>query len=58
MKASDLVQVPMVPNFLILKGTKIPVSVAGFTDKELRSIGKEWTEKLIENAAKKREQEK
>lgn len=43
----------MTPNFLRYEGfenTAIPISQ--FTDKELRQIGKEWTEKLIEKARK------
>lgn len=48
MKKHIEVVVPSVPNFLKV-GTQT-VSVAEFSNNELRQIGREWTEKLIKRA--------
>lgn len=46
------VVVPMVPNFIKVGNDMI--SVARFTESELREIGQEWTEKLIKHAQRRR----
>ena len=54
MKASDLVEVPKVPNFLLMRSKGMPdiaISIAAFTDSELKSIAKEWTKNLLARAA-------
>lgn len=53
MKTEVEVKIPMIPNFILVGNESI--SIAHFTDKQLREIGKEWTEKLIEHAKSKRQ---
>lgn len=48
------VRIPDVPNFLLVGDEKTAVSIGKFTDEELKQVGIEWTEKLIDNAKKKR----
>jgi len=43
------VKCPSVPNFLVV-GTH-SLSITEFSEEELREVGKEWTERLIEHAA-------
>lgn len=57
MKITDLVEIPMLPNFFRMKSTNIPVDVAAFTEKELRSIATKWKEELLKHATKRREQQ-
>jgi hypothetical protein len=48
------IELPSVPNFILVKGTKETVPVSEFkTDDELREIGAEWTDELIKKANKK-----
>jgi predicted GIY-YIG superfamily endonuclease len=49
------VHVPMVPNFLLTGDDNTPVSIAKFTEKELKEIGKQWTENLIKKAKSKKD---
>jgi len=51
------IDIPSTPNFIRIKTRKDPkagfdstISIADFTDNELREIGEKWTQKLIENA--------
>lgn len=52
------IEVPAIPNFVrnLVKGRDkaILVPISDFTEEELRQIGKEWTEKLVKQAKKKR----
>lgn len=48
MEKSFKVAIPTVPNFL--KVNTNTLSIAEFTEKELREIGKEWTEALVTRA--------
>lgn len=43
------VQIPRVPNFLMMKGEQ-KVPIAAVSDEELEEIGKEWTLELINRA--------
>jgi len=61
MEKSIEVEIPAIPSFIKLNlGTKNTqenynnIPIQDFTDSELKKIGKEWTEKLLEEAAKKR----
>lgn len=45
------VEIPRTPNFIRV-GSQV-ISIDGFSEEELREIGKEWTEKLILSAHKK-----
>ena len=59
MQKSLSIIVPSVPNFLLIGDStdekrRITIPVEEFSDSELKKIGKEWTEKLLEEAAKKR----
>jgi len=56
------VELPTMPNFLKVSETfgengikDHTVSVIEFTDQQLREIGKNWTEALVEHAKEKRE---
>jgi hypothetical protein len=42
------IEIPRVPNFIKVGGESRSVST--FTDKELESIGRGWTERLIDRA--------
>lgn len=42
------IDIPMVPNFITVRGVKLPVS--DFEEETLREVGKEWTENLIKRA--------
>lgn len=42
------VSIPQLPNFIICGDMSIPVS--HFSVQELRAIGKEWTDRLIEKS--------
>lgn len=45
------VQIPKVPNFIrVGYGERMMISVAEFSEEELRAIGHEWTEALIKRA--------
>jgi hypothetical protein len=51
------VNLPNVPNFIIhdvVQGGPVPIQM--FTERELRKIGKAWTEALVNLAAKRRSQ--
>ena len=52
MKIEVEVKIPMVPNY-ITAGTQ-QLDVKDFSDEQLREIGKLWTERLVEHAAKRR----
>jgi hypothetical protein len=52
-KKTFVVQVPTVPNFIKV-GNGDTVSIADFSNKELRAIGSEWTSKLLKTANEKR----
>lgn len=43
---------PMTPNFIIVG--KTPVAIEDFTNEELREIGQEWVNDLIEKAKSRR----
>jgi len=45
-------QVPRVPNFLLTDGKPYPVG--DISDRELRAIGKLWTDALLESAQRQR----
>lgn len=47
-----VLQIPRVPNFIICAEprTDEKFSIADFTDEELESIGKQWTEDLLARA--------
>ena len=52
-------ELPSLPNFIRAKETmkgqeRSVIDVADFSDEELREIGKEWTEALIEHARERR----
>ena len=49
MKKEIDIQIPRVPNFLLTR-SQISISVAEFSDDELRKVGYEWTDKLIVRA--------
>lgn len=51
------IEIPMTPNF-IRYGERKNLPIADFTEKELREIGKQWTENLVKAAKKKREKPK
>lgn len=54
------IETPGVPNYLRLVGQKFQkelVDITSFTDEELCEIGKDWTEKLIKNAQKRRKEQ-
>lgn len=47
------VQVPSVPNFLLSNGeTKYDIAV--MSERDLKKIARAWSEKLLENAARRR----
>ncbi len=46
--------VPRVPNFIRTRFEDGYVAIERLTDDELREVGKEWTEALIEHAKKRR----
>lgn len=49
------INIPSIPNFLISQeGLSFPI--AGFSDSDLKKIGKEWTEKLVTKAQLRREE--
>lgn len=48
------VKIPSVPNFFRIGDGLESIPVQDFTDDQLRQIGAEWTEKLIEAAHNKR----
>lgn len=49
------IKLPSVPNFILLAGdSNTSISVAEFSDEELKKIGELWTAELIKNAEKKR----
>lgn len=52
MKKELDVELPMGVNFIKVGGEFVPVE--DFTEIELRQIGHEWTENLIENAKRRR----
>lgn len=54
-KALD-VKVPGLPNFIMVGKEYVPLS--NFTEAELRAIGKEWTDALVELWRKKVENER
>jgi hypothetical protein len=55
MKKEINIQVPATPNFLRAgDGEGIMLPIASFTDKELREVAKEWSDKLIFSAGEKR----
>lgn len=43
------VEIPRVPNFL-LYGTNDKISIADVSDKSLREIGRQWTQRLLKRA--------
>lgn len=52
------VQLPRVPNFILLDGSKsdgAKLDVADLSDEVLRDLGAEWTHALLANAAARRE---
>lgn len=46
------VRLPLVPNFLIVEGSDHSIPVRAFSDRDLRALGKAWTEALLERARK------
>ena len=50
------IQCPNVPNFVRDENDRV-FPVSSLTDDEIRQLGKEWTERLIERAKLKREQQ-
>ncbi len=46
--------VPQVPNFLRTVACDVPIPIHGLSDKELRRVGRKWTEWLLQHAAIKR----
>lgn len=50
------VRIPVVPNFIIVGGTSMPIS--DFTDAELNAIGAEWTKDLKALARARRKDQK
>lgn len=51
MKKEFDIECPKVPNFLRVEGMKKVVPVTDFSEKELKAVGKMWTEALIEHVA-------
>jgi len=47
---------PMRPNFIRTPHKDVSVPVADLTDDQLREIGKEWTEALIQKARQRRKE--
>lgn len=43
-------QLPSIPNFLISTNTRYSVAISEFTEKELREIGREWTNLLVKKS--------
>ena len=41
---------PSVPNFILTEYLKQPITLADFTDEELKQIGESWTQELISKA--------
>ena len=54
MKKEIEVFIPSVPNFIQVGKGATPLGIEMFTEAELRQIGKDWTEKLVEVAKEKR----
>lgn len=54
MKALMEFEVPQVPNFLKPKGFTDAISIARFSDDELKEIAAEWTKSLLATAQKRR----
>ena len=50
------IKCPSVPNFVRDENDRV-FPVSSLTDDEIRQLGKEWTERLIERAKLKREQQ-
>lgn len=48
------IDVPQVPNFLRVHGTDRSTPVGSLTDSQLKQIGEEWTQRLIERAQEQR----
>jgi hypothetical protein len=46
------VEIPLVPNYIRVKGEKAVFSVRDFTEAELKKIGAEWTKALITKSKK------
>ena len=57
MKKEIQIEIPSVPNFIKVAGelvSEVVVDISDFTDEELKEMGNEWTENLLENARKRR----
>lgn len=52
MQKKFTVQIPQIPNFITVGEQKL--SIADFSEGELRAIGREWTAELIKAGKKKR----
>lgn len=49
------VEVPTVPNFLKVEGTETSFDISAFSEEELKSIGEEWIQALIEKSKKRKQ---
>ena len=58
MKKSFEIQIPSIPNYLIAKidGKFESISLAEFSDDEIKKLGEEWVNKLLTAGRNKREQ--
>lgn len=55
LKIGMFIEVPMVPNFVRLKGAKeMTFPIHRMTDNEIKELGSQWTEKLLERARQNR----
>lgn len=52
MNIKEEVKIPNTPNYIVTSNNVL--SVEKFAEEELREIGRLWTEKLVEKAAKRR----
>lgn len=53
MKINIEIKIPSTPNFIMVNDNPMPI--ADFTTKELKKIGKDWTNSLIEKADRNRD---
>ncbi len=54
MKKAVEVHIPEPPNFIMIGEDRKAMSIAKFTDDELKEIAKEWTDKLLKKAKERR----
>lgn len=48
------IELPATPNFIRFKGVESSISIADFTDEQLKIVGERWTKKLIIEAQQRR----